>query len=345
MAVRDGAVLDVAIERPGARDGVGDRLRGRVVAQVQAMAGRFVALPEGEGFLPDSAGGAGLTVGDAVTVVVTRAAMGGKGPRLSARTDQAGPGEVAVLSRGLGAVARLLAWHPGAAVVVDDPVAGGGGAAVVARAWDDALEGAFAELAGPVVSLPGGGRALVCPTPALVAIDLDAGSGAGVRRGKRAAQVGQNRAAIPVVAAAIRQRNLSGAILVDMAGLPARGRVALGPDWAAALGGDPVGPRCLGFTALGFVEISRPRVHPPLHELLAGPHAAGLAGLRSLVRGVTAAPGTALRLRAAPDVVGALLGDAAARADVLRLTGRTLDMVSDPALPGGGWRVEGAGRG
>ncbi len=62
--VRDGALLDYAIWRPGAPDGVGDIYRGRVIVSVPAMAGAFVALDGAEGFLPDSEGGAGLTEGD-----------------------------------------------------------------------------------------------------------------------------------------------------------------------------------------------------------------------------------------------------------------------------------------
>ena len=53
-AVQDGALLDVAIGRPGRPDGMGDVHRGRVIARVPAMAGAFVALPDAEGFLPDS---------------------------------------------------------------------------------------------------------------------------------------------------------------------------------------------------------------------------------------------------------------------------------------------------
>ena len=77
-----------------------------------------------------------------------------------------------------------------------------------------------------------------------------------------------NRALLPALARQIRLRNLSGAILVDLAGLPARRRAALGPALAEALADDPARPRLLGFTALGLAEIVRPRVHPPLHELL-----------------------------------------------------------------------------
>ena len=82
--LRDDTLLDYAIWRPGAPDGVGDLHRGRVIARVAAMAGSFLALDGTEGFLPDSEGGAGLHEGDLVSVRVTRAAQGGKGPRLTA---------------------------------------------------------------------------------------------------------------------------------------------------------------------------------------------------------------------------------------------------------------------
>jgi Ribonuclease G/E len=45
-------------------------------------------------------------------------------------------------------------------------------------------------------------------------------------------------------------------------------RVKLQPVLAAALARDPLKPRLLGFSHLGFAEISRPRIRPPLHEML-----------------------------------------------------------------------------
>ena len=147
-------------------------------------------------------------------------------------------------------------------------------------AFDPATEDAVAALAEQEVDLPGGGRLRIQPTPALVAIDIDAGGAVDARQGKVAAHLAANRAALPELARQIRLRNLSGAILVDFAGLPARRRAALGPELQSALSDDPLHPRLLGFTMLGLAEIVRPRVHPPLHELLAGPHAAGLAALR-----------------------------------------------------------------
>jgi Ribonuclease G/E len=341
VAVQDGRLLDYAIERPGVPNMVGDRMRARVLAIVPAMAGAFLVLPDAsEGFLPDSLGGAGLTVGAAVTVLVTRAAQGEKGPRLSARTDQAGPGAPALLDRGPGAIQRLLALHPDADVVVDHPAVVPGRARVVARAWDEATRAAIDALADPIMPLPGGGRASIHPTPALVAIDLDAGSNTNERRAKSAAQRAANLAALPALARAIRLRNLSGAIVVDLAGMPMKARAALAPAFAAALAQDPLQPRFLGFTALGLAEILRGRVHPPLHEMLAGPHAAGLEALRHMVSESTADPATPRRLLAAPDVATALQADTEARSDLARRTGRPLVLKSDPAQPPGTWRTE-----
>jgi Ribonuclease G/E len=363
-AERDGVLVDYAIWRPGAPDGVGDLYRGRVIARVPAMAGAFVALDGAEGFLPDSQGpdshradsqGAdAVSAGSMLAVRVTRAAQGGKGPRLTARlaADEqalAGSGTPALLRRGPGAIERLAALHPDAAVLLDDagvaaalrPVLGER-VAVVRTAFDDELAGRIDALAEPSVALPGGAVLQIYPTPALVAIDMDAGAASGQRRGKWASQLAMNRAALPALGLEIRLRNLSGAILVDLAGLPARRRSELGPDLAAALADDPVGPRLLGFTQLGLAEIVRPRVHPPLHEMLAGPHAAGLAALRRIATEVAAAPHRTLRLRAGPAVVAALQADPVALPELAGRTGRALILRADPALPDISWTIEDA---
>lgn len=335
-AMRDGTLLDYAIERPGRPDGVGDRHRARVAAVVPALAGAFLVLAgDEEAFLPDSQGGAGRVVGEAVTVVVTRAALGGKGKRVSARTEDAGPGPPALLSRGPGAIARLLALHPDATVVTDAPLAWRG-ATLQPDAWDDATATAVEALGSLAVPLPGGARATVHPTPALIAIDVD--TAAATARGTKPAAI--NRTALPALAAAIRCRNLSGAIVVDLAGMAIRKRAALAPAFAEALATDPLQPRFLGFTALGLAEILRPRIHPALHELLAGPHAAGLAALRSLARESHADPARPRVLHAAPDVLAALDADSVARTDLANRTGRPLVTQAEPGLTPGTWRIE-----
>jgi len=345
-AVRDDELLDYAIDRPGAPDGVGDIYRGRVIARAPALGGVFVALNgPADGFLPDTEGGKALTDGSVLGVRVTRAAQGGKGPRLTARLcpgQVAGQGLQGLVRRGPWAVERLASLYPDAPVWVDDsgtlatlrPILGG---RLMLRSpvFDDALLGTIEALSQPDLKLPTGAWLSFHPTPALVAIDVDTGAATGPH-------LAVNRALLPVLARQIRLRNLSGAILVDLAGLPVRRRASLGPALAEALADDPVRPRLLGFTALGLAEIVRPRVHPPLHELLAGPHAVGLAALRAIATAVAAEPGWMPALRAAPAVVRALEQDGVALGDLAHRTGRTLMLRSDPSLAGNQWIMEAA---
>jgi len=207
------------------------------------------------------------------------------------------------------------------------------------------VEAAAAALAEPVVDLPGGARLSVCPTPALTALDVDLAGATTDGRAKRAAQMAANAALLPAVARQIRLRNLGGGIVVDLAGLSPKRRAALGPALAAVLAADPLRPRFLGFTALGLAEILRPRVHPPLHELLAGPHAAGLAALRRAAAEIAARPERALRLRATPAVIAALRADPVALADLARRAGRTLMLCDDRAVGTPGWLLEEANGG
>jgi Ribonuclease G/E len=339
----DDALLDYAIWRPGAPDGVGDLHRARVTARIPAMAGSFLALGGTEGFLPDSEGGEGLRQGDFVPVRVTRGAQGGKGPRLTARLA---PDEVPP-ARGPGALLELARHHSAAPVLVDDsalaarvkPVLGDR-VTVVASAFDADVEEQVQALAQPEIELPNGARLHIHPTPALVAIDVDTGGSVASRQGKAAVHLAANLTILPVLARQIRLRNLSGAILVDFAGLPARRRGSLAPALREALADDPLRPRLLGFTALGLAEIVRPRAHPPLHELLAGPHAAGIAALRRIAAEVGLPPHRLPALRASPAIVATLRSDAEALPDLARRAGRALILRSDPHLPATAWTIE-----
>ncbi len=321
-------------------------MRGRVIARVQALAGSFVALPSGaEGFLPDSQAPPNLTAGASVTVIVTRAPQAGKGPRLSAITPQTEAGLPVLIERGPTAIEQLAALYPDASLIVDHFAAAAGlpsGAAIDPAPWDDALASEIEALSGPAVALPGGARASIHPTPALVAIDVDIASASAERRPKSSSQREVNRAALPGLARAIRLRNLSGAIVVDLAGMSPKARAALAPDFRAALASDPLNPRFLGFSALGLAEVLRPRRHAPLHELLGSAHGAALAALGDVARQSAAAAAAAsqIALSAAPDVAGAIESDPIARADLARRTGRPLMLRLDPALPPGAWTTE-----
>ena len=349
---RDDTLVDFAIWRPGQPDGVGDLHRGRITARVPAMAGAFVALDGADGFLPDTDGGARTSEGTVLGVRIIRAAQGGKGPRLTALLDAAertliGNGSPALVRRGPGPLARLAAQYPDAPVLVDDTALAatfrptlGARLGVVRAAFDAELAARVTALAEPVVDLPGGARLSIHATPALTAIDVDAGATTASGGTKATAQFALNRAVLPALAAEILLRNLSGAILVDLAGLPARRRAVLADDVAAALADDPLRPRLLGFTRLGLAEIVRPRVHPPLHEMLAGAHATGLAALRQAAAEVVATPSRALALRAPPAIVGALEADPHALEDFARRAGRKLALRADPSLAGGVWVLE-----
>ena len=349
--VDDRRLLDFALWRPGAPDGVGDTHRGRIIAHVPAMAGAFVALADAEGFLPDSEGGKGLTTGSMLNVRITRAAQSGKGPRLTARTDgPASAGPVALLQRGPDPLARLATRYHEAPILVDDasmvaslhslrdrvsvvpPMA--------AAIFDEEVAEAIDALAHPVVELRDGARVSIWPTPALVAIDVDAAAALAGPGQSRQRHEALNRAIVPAVAEQIRLRNLSGGIVVDLAGLSPRKRTALAPDFIAALANDPLQPRFLGFTALGLAEIVRSRGHPPLHELLAGPLAAGLSALRAAMAAFGQDPRGLPAVRAHPGIVSALQADAAALPDMARRTGRAVTLRSDPSLPATVWVLE-----
>ena len=343
-AVRDDSLLDYAIGRQSMPDGVGDVYRGRVSMRAPALGGVFVALDGTEdGFLPDTEGGKDQPQGTVLGVRITRSAQGGKGPRLTARLaphEAVGPGRQGLVRRGPGAVERLAAQYPDAQVAVDDAALAASlrpalGERLMLRpsVFDDGLLAAIEALAGPEITLPGGARISFHPTPALVAIDVDTGAAPGP-------PAAVNRAVLPVLARQIRLRNLSGAILVDLAGMPARRRASLAPLLAQALADDPVRPRLLGFTALGLAEIVRPRVHPPLHELLAGPHAAGCAALRAIAAAVAGEPARMPELRASASVVRALERDEMALGDLARRTGRALMLRCDPSMTGIQWTME-----
>ncbi len=320
VLLQDGAVVEYYIHRPSAPDGIGDVHVARVMAMVPAMAGAFVALADDEAFLPDTEGAAGVSVGAHLAVRVTRAAQGGKGPRVTAIPEAAAvSGPVRLLQRGPTPREELAAAFPAAA------------SATTPFSEDVAAE--LDRLAEPGFDLPGGLRGIVTPTAALTAIDMDGGGSSAERAPKAAAQFAANRAALPALARQIRLRNLGGAILVDFAGLPAKRRAALSAPFQAALAQDRVHPRLASFTALGFAEILRPRLRPPLHEKLRGPLAAGLAALRTAAAQAHADPAQRLALRASPAIVTALQADPGTLADLARVMAHPLMLRSDPDLP------------
>jgi Ribonuclease G/E len=250
-------------------DGVGDRYTGRVTAVLPALAGCFVALGgEQSGFLPDSAGGRGLSEGSYLTVQVTRAPQGDKGPRL-ARSEDAPGASPGLVARGPGPLLELAARFPTAPVLADDYAlmaelkqALDGRLRYDAKAFDAVLEDEVAGLAAPITALPGGAKLHITPAPAATLLDIDAASGSAT------APLALNAAILPELCRQIVLRNLSGGILIDFAGMKAAVRRRLEAPLRHALVRDPLRPEFLGFSHLGFAELTRRRIRPPLHEVL-----------------------------------------------------------------------------
>ncbi len=343
-----GALQDYALWHPGRPDGVGDIFRARISKVVPAMAGAFVLLPDGaQGFLPDQRDTKILSEGEHAVLRITRAPQGGKGARLARCPAalvpaEANAGKIRLLARGAGPLLDIAALHPVLPIFIDNaamlaqlrPILGDR-ISLVAHAFDEALETEIDALQSPFMALPGGLRAQVSITPALTAIDVDLAAGTAAMGDKTQTHLAANRAALPEIARQIRLRNLSGAIFIDFAGLPVRARASLEPLLAESLASDPLKPRLLGFTRLGMAEIVRPRSHPPLAELLAGPHAAAIAALRRAAGELRATPTRKIIFRAAADVTTALHSDTAAWQALTQCAAHPPQQVTDAALPPG----------
>ena len=252
-----------------APDGVGDLYTGRVDAVEKALAGCFVALgADASGFLPDSAGAKNLTQGQYISVRVTRAAQGGKGPRLALVNTPPGaaPGLIAT---GPGPLLELAERFPEQEIVLDDYAlmaelrpALEGRLRYNANAFEPVLEDEIATLAEPYATLPHGALLHITPAPAATLLDVDAAAASHMP------PLALNTAIIPEICRQIVLRNLSGGILIDFAGLKAAQRQKLLAPLREALKQDPLSPNLLGISHLGFAEINRRRIRPPLHEIL-----------------------------------------------------------------------------
>ena len=342
-----GVLTDYGLWRPGAPDGYGDLHCGRVLARIDALGGCFVRLDdEPDGFLSDRDAVSPPGVGDRVIVRVSRASHDGKGPKLttvltSDETQTAG--EVGLIRRGPSPLQDLLELHAGLPVETSDRGLAADLSGLSGRlclVGDEICHEPVAALHESAVDLPGGARAAVSPTPALVAIDVDTAGASDQRASKQTAQFAANRALLPRLLHELRLRNLSGAILIDLAGLAARKRNRLAADFVGGLASDPLRPRFLGFTALGLAEIVRVRKRPALHELTSGPYARALAAAAALAERQAGDPHRAFALRGAPDVGRILSSDPVVGRDLARASGRPLVLRSDASLASGCWTIE-----
>ncbi|NQV46143.1 MAG: Rne/Rng family ribonuclease [Rhodospirillaceae bacterium] len=126
------------------------------------------------------------------------------------------------------------------------------------------VEAALAEQ----VSLPSGGRVHFSETPALIAIDVDAGGTA--RGGAEETALQTNLDAADEIARQIRLRNLGGLLVIDFVSMkrPANQSKLL-DRLKSAVSGDPVPVFVGGFTRFGLVELTRKRQRATLAEVMA----------------------------------------------------------------------------
>ncbi len=116
----------------------------------------------------------------------------------------------------------------------------------------------------PMVRLPGGASAMIEPTRALVAIDVNTGSDS-----SPAASLKANIALARDLPRQLRLRGLGGQVVIDFAPVPKRDRATLDQVLRAAFKGEASETTLIGWTAMGLFEISRKRDRAPLAQLLA----------------------------------------------------------------------------
>jgi ribonuclease G len=128
------------------------------------------------------------------------------------------------------------------------------------RLYDEGIGAAVEEARSPLVALPSGGMLTIEQTAALVAIDVDSGSGASEPANLEAARE---------IPRQLRLRDLGGAIVIDWVSLRDRRALDLAID-ALKLGleRDPARTRIVSLSDIGLLELTRERL---------GPGTAGLA--------------------------------------------------------------------
>jgi Rne/Rng family ribonuclease len=115
---------------------------------------------------------------------------------------------------------------------------------------------ALAAAEDKLIPLPSGGRIIIEPTAALVAIDVDSGAAATSAGGA----VAVNIEAAVALALQVRLRDLCGLIAIDFIRMPRQTeRMRVLNALTAAAAPDRRAPQILGFTGAGLVEMIRPR--------------------------------------------------------------------------------------
>ena len=120
-------------------------------------------------------------------------------------------------------------------------------------------------LLSPAVALPAGAHAVIEPTRALVAIDVNTGNDT-----SPAAALKANIALARDLPRQLRLRGLGGQVVVDFAPIPKRDRATLDQVLRAAFKGESAETSLIGWTTMGLYEINRKRDRIPLQRLAQG---------------------------------------------------------------------------
>ena len=132
-------------------------------------------------------------------------------------------------------------------------------------AFDDhGVSDAVEALLSPDVPLPGGGRAVIEPTRALVAVDVNTGPD-----NSPAAALKANIALARDLPRQLRLRGLGGQVVIDFAPISKRDRGTLDQALRAAFRAEGTETTLIGWTAMGLYELSRKRDRVPLAALAA----------------------------------------------------------------------------
>ncbi|MDO5632524.1 MAG: ribonuclease E/G [Paracoccus sp. (in: a-proteobacteria)] len=114
------------------------------------------------------------------------------------------------------------------------------------------------------ILLPGGATAMIEPTRALVAVDVNTGADT-----SPAAALKANIALARDLPRQLRLRGLGGQVVVDFAPMPKRDRAVLDQVLRAAFKGESAETVLSGWTAMGLFEVNRKRDRLPLSRLAA----------------------------------------------------------------------------
>ena len=236
-------------------------------------------------------------------------------------------------------LAESLSLHTGVSTLFeshDVQVSGGG---------EDSIEAALDEALSSSLVLPSGGSVVFSETPALVAIDVNAGGTAKGGQGQTA--LATNLEAVDLIARQVRLRNLSGLLVVDfVSSKKKKDQTAVQDALKRAVADDPAQVFVGGFTRFGLMEMTRRRNRPSLTSLLLqpcapcdgqgralSPRSLAYRALDRLAREADATPAAHIALNASPAIVEALRGPARpALVAINERFGRSFAVLADSDL-------------